>query len=285
MSNWGETFLNPELKKIVEYAFNKGVSLTCDNGVNLNDVDVDVLESLVKYRFKSMVVSIDGVSDASYSSIRMGGDFKKVISNIKKINELKERYSSRFPIMTWQFIPYDQNVGELHSARLMAKELDMNFYIKFSVEESLSSKVDCQELNNEVSGGISSRRDYFNKHGIIHRQKLICSQLWQSPQVNWDGRLLGCCINYWGDFGDVFKDGLIPSINGDKINYARKMLIGKAKPKADNPCSYCVYYKIMKDSGNWITKRDLAVFKSWSWIKDFWMTHFGRIPLPKGFWV
>jgi MoaA/NifB/PqqE/SkfB family radical SAM enzyme len=36
ISNYGEVFLNPHLLKILEYADRKGVSITMENGVNLN---------------------------------------------------------------------------------------------------------------------------------------------------------------------------------------------------------------------------------------------------------
>ena len=36
----------------------------------------------------------------------------------------------------------------------------------------------------------------------------VCWRLWISPHINWDGRLVGCCFNFFGDYGNVFKDGL-----------------------------------------------------------------------------
>src|SRR4029077_6067796 len=26
----------------------------------------------------------------------------------------------------------------------------------------------------------------------------ICHELWDDPQIDWDGRVLGCCRNFWG---------------------------------------------------------------------------------------
>ena len=51
LSNWGEIFLNNELIDILKYAYKHNVSLSARNGANLNDVDEEVLEALVKYRF------------------------------------------------------------------------------------------------------------------------------------------------------------------------------------------------------------------------------------------
>ena len=66
----------------------------------------------------------------------------------------------------------------------------------------------------------------------------LCHGLWDLPQVNWDGKMLGCCVNYWGDFGgNVFRDGLLATINGDKMRYARDMLLGHRSARDDIPCA------------------------------------------------
>jgi MoaA/NifB/PqqE/SkfB family radical SAM enzyme len=58
--------------------------VTADVGVNLNNVKDAQLEALVKYRVKSMKVSIDGASQETYEQYRVGGNFDKVIANVKR---------------------------------------------------------------------------------------------------------------------------------------------------------------------------------------------------------
>ena len=46
----------------------------------------------------------------------------------------------------------------------------------------------------------------------------ICHQLWDAPQINWDGKILGCCRNFWGDFGgNAFTEGLFQSVNSGQM--------------------------------------------------------------------
>jgi len=34
----------------------------------------------------------------------------------------------------------------------------------------------------------------------------FCRMLWEEPQINWDGKILGCCCNYWKAFpGNAFN--------------------------------------------------------------------------------
>ena len=71
LSNWGEVFLNPELKKILEYAHSRDVDITLGGGVNFNTVDSDMLETLVKSQVKFINISIDGTSQEVYSQYRV----------------------------------------------------------------------------------------------------------------------------------------------------------------------------------------------------------------------
>ena len=58
LSNYGEAFLHPQLLQILEYAHQKNVALTIDNGANLNNARPEVLEGLVKFQLRSMSVSM-----------------------------------------------------------------------------------------------------------------------------------------------------------------------------------------------------------------------------------
>ena len=66
--------------------------------------------------------------------------------------------------------------------------------------------------------------------------------MWDEPQINFDGKLLGCCINRWGDYGNVFKEGLDACMAGEKYIYAKNMVLGLSPQREDVPCSMCKYY-------------------------------------------
>lgn len=254
LSNFGEIFLNPNLLEIIEYAHNKKITLTADNGVNLNSVDDKVLEALVKFKFFSMTCSIDGACNDTYKLYRINGNFDTVIENIKKINYFKKIYNSDYPLLAWQFVIFGHNEHELPIARKMANELGMEFKPKLSFDEEISPIKDHRFIKNETGFPITSRTKYKEKYGKAY-YTLICYQLWDMPQINWDGKLLGCCKNFWGDFGNVFEEGLLKSFTGEKIEYARNMLLGKKLPREDIPCTTCDIYITMKNNNNWLPKR------------------------------
>jgi hypothetical protein len=104
------------------------------------------------------------------------------------------------------------------------------------------------------TGGAASRAEFEERFGRDCAQP-ICHQLRDRPQVNFDGKILGCCRNFWGDFGsNAFTEGLTASVNSEKMTYARKMLRGDAASRADIPCATCEIYLGMQRRGKWLER-------------------------------
>lgn len=241
ISNWGEIFLNPELERIVRYAFHKNVRLKAANGVNLNTVSPSMLESLVKYRFNYLNVSLDGASHETYKIYRRKGSFHQVIRNVEMINEFKKKYESNLPKMSWQFVVFGHNEHEIDKAAEMARDLGMEFRPKLNHTPQYSPVVNSEMVKTKTGIGAASR-DEFDK---LKRKAYSrpCTQLWDSPQINWDGALLGCCVNKFGSFGNVFEEGLDGALNNEKFTYAKQMIAGLVPPREDIPCLQCKVWK------------------------------------------
>lgn len=276
LSNWGELFLNPDFLDILVYAYQKNVALTANNGANLNTVQEIILEGLVRYKFRHIKCSIDGGSQETYSIYRKNGNFEQVIQNIKTINYYKSLYKSNYPLLTWQFIVFGHNEHEIQLAREIANKLNMKFWIKLSWDEGFSPVKNVDLVRGATDSKVASRSEYYQKYGIDYKQKRICSQLWRIPQINWDGRILGCCFNYWGDFGNAFELGILSGLNTEKISYARQMLLGEVNEKVDIPCSHCPHYTRMKKNEEWLTKKDTVLAR-----KEKFMYSLGRL----GVWI
>lgn len=254
LSNYGEALLNPHLLRILEYADEKDVSVRLDNGANLNNVTAEVLEGLVKYRVRAITCSIDGASPESYRKYRVRGDFATVIRNIETINSYKRQFQSDYPRLRWQFVVFGHNEREIPLAREMAAKLGMEFYAKLSWDAEFSPIHDRDFVRDQVGWQSFTREEYERVHGKKFGS-VICHQLWDDPQINWDGKVMGCCRNFWGDFGgNAFAEGLTNSINNEKMNYARDMLSGRQPARDDIPCTSCELYIAMQDRGTFIAK-------------------------------
>jgi MoaA/NifB/PqqE/SkfB family radical SAM enzyme len=256
LSNWGEVFLNPRLEEIARIAFERNVALTASNGVNLNHAKPRALEAVVKYRVRHLNVSIDGASQKTYEKYRVRGNFNRVIEHIELINAYKRKHKSEFPMLLWQFIAFGHNEKEIEEARALAKQLGMHFYVKLAWDDF--SPVKDEELIRSVTkGGAASREDFSEKHGEQYIQKATCRQLWDRPQINFDGEVLGCCANRWGSLGNAFEEGLMATIDGEKMRYAKQMVMGQVEPRGDIPCTRCHHYQSMRERNDFLGPSDL----------------------------
>jgi MoaA/NifB/PqqE/SkfB family radical SAM enzyme len=258
LQNRGEMFLNPELLQIIEYGFKKGIAISADSGVNLNFVREGVLEGLVKYRFRSLLCSIDGATPETYRIYRVGGSFERVIKYIQEINHYKKLYQSKYPKLSWQFVVFGHNEHEIPLAKKMANSLNMSFVTKMSWDSEYSP-IRNREFVMKQTGWPAVTREEFEEIRKQSYMRDVCSSLWISPRINWDGKVLGCCWNSWAEFGgNAFQDGYISAINSDKITYARNMLLGKAEPKKGLPCTMgCVLYEKMRSSGRYLSEKEI----------------------------
>lgn len=250
LSNWGEIFLNPHLEELLAIGDACGVALTADNGANFNRVTEAQLQALVRHRLRSMKVSIDGATPETYARYRRGGDLAVVLANLRRLIAIRARQGSPYPALKWQFVLFEHNAHEVEAARELAGELGMRFKVKQAWDDS--------DTPAEFRGPArSSRRETEQATGLPHNQRPICAQLWQAPQVNWDGRLLGCCVNHWGDFGHALRDTLAGALDGEKMTHARQMLMGRAPARDDIPCTQCKHYRALVRTGRWMQEDEV----------------------------
>src|SRR5260221_4235814 len=200
LSNYGEMFLNPQLADILACAFEHKVTVSGSNGVNLNFAREDALEALVRYRVRALTCSIDGVTQETYSRYRINGNLHKVLANIDKIRELRAQQGSAFPLLCWQFVVFGHNEHEIKTARAMANDRGMEFVPRLALVTDYSPVQNRELVRIESGVGAASRSEYRERSRTEYTRH-PCLQLWHAPVLNWNGAMLGCCVNCWGDFG------------------------------------------------------------------------------------
>ena len=263
LSNWGEVLLNPRLPEILAHAQERNIRIEI-RGTNLTYADDTLLEALVRHNVRFLGVSIDGASQETYQMYRVQGDLHVVIQNIIKINEFKRQYNTPRPHLRWQFIVFGHNEHEIKAARKLAEKLQMTFKPKLNFSSTYSPVRNREQVMIDTGLPVTSRKENWGKFGRDHvsfgdDHVSFCTSLWTDPQINWDGKVLGCCVNYWGQWGgNAFAESLEDCLNSENLIYAREMLLGNLPGRDGIPCADCDIYASMVQSRNWIRMNDVA---------------------------
>lgn len=244
MSNWGEIFLNNDIAQIIKYAYEHNIVLYCGNGTNFNDVDELVLEYLVKYKVEYLNLSIDGATQETYEKYRVRGNLNKVFQNIERLNFYKNKYSSEFPKLSWQFVIFGHNEHEIPLVKKMCKKYNMAFNPKLNFS-TFSPVIDKEFVRKESGLGVADRQEYKELHKTEY--KIPCYHCFSSPQINWNGDILGCSVNKWKTLGNITDKSIDDWTNSETFRNLVGVLFEGSECSPELPCIYCPnYQKILK---------------------------------------
>ena len=181
-----------------------------------------------------------------------------MIKNIKKLNRLKLKYNKDFPKLTWQFVVMNHNENQVFEAKFMARELGMNILFKHTWDNDYVP-------NNPVMLKQETGIDFERKEKLEHHDTKVfgnhpCRQCFLEPRVNFDGRLLGCCVLFKETFKDanVFKQGLRAALQTPQFVAAKKILMGQNKDNhEDTPCDRCAFFRAIVSNENYIVPANI----------------------------
>ncbi|MBN1621585.1 MAG: radical SAM protein [Endomicrobiales bacterium] len=119
-----EPLLNKEIYKMIAYAKKYGIH--CQMSTNFNLFRKEHAEELMNSGLDSIIVGLEGTTQESYSRYRVGGDFNRVIENIKIVVETKKRMRRYIPSIQWAYVVFQHNENEIKAAEKMSKKLGVN---------------------------------------------------------------------------------------------------------------------------------------------------------------
>lgn len=91
------------------------------NGMLLND---EVINALIDVPVTRLGVSLDGANKKTYELIRRGANFDRVVDNIRRFNELKEKKRTDYPHLRVLHVLSEANIDEFEDFLGMAKSLN-----------------------------------------------------------------------------------------------------------------------------------------------------------------
>lgn len=219
----GEPYLHPEFLNMVSYASRKGVyTATSTNAHYLND---DAARATVESGLDRIIISIDGTTQDTYQSYRIGGTLDKVLEGAKNIIQWKKKLKSITPHVIFQFLVVKPNEHQISDLYSLADTIGVDQVVLKTAQiydyENGSDLIPVQEKYSRYQK--KSDGTYAIKNKLLNN----CWKMWHSCVVTWDGKVVPCCFDKDAKFvlGDVREKTFQEIWTGEKYNQFRASLL------------------------------------------------------------
>jgi radical SAM protein with 4Fe4S-binding SPASM domain len=211
----GEPILNPMLPQMIAYAREKKL-LDVMFDTNANQLDEDKSRAILQAEPHLIIFSVDADTKEIFESIRTGAVFERVLNNITRFLEIKEKESPHAITKTRvQMTVIPEARHEIDAVRQRWKGL----VDQIAIKEALIR----QHTNDTV-----------------RENQRPCRVLWQRLDIHYDGSVWLCDNDCYGKYcvGHVLKESIYEIWHGTKMTRMRELHAERYKHKIE-PCKHC----------------------------------------------
>lgn len=230
----GEPYLNTNIFTMIRMAHRLRISTSVStNGHFLDDT---AARSTVSCGLQRLIVSVDGVDQATYSAYRAGGDLNRVLEGVRRVVDYKRAMRSSYPLVILQFLVMRHNEHQIADIQALGRLLGVDKV------ELKSTQVYDFEHHQEM---IPLTRRYARYRYVDGQWKIKsmlanrCYRMWTGMVITWDGLVVPCCFDKDAHYvmGDITKERLSDIWNGESYRRFREQI---SKGRASVPmCRNC----------------------------------------------
>jgi len=250
--NWGEPFLNPHLFDMIWLAKKNHKHTVVHSNFSLQRNSL-FFNKIIFSELDELNISCNGASQKSYEKYHINGNFKLVVSNMKKLRNLQKKYKKESPKIIWKFLVHRYNEHELVYAQHLAKSLDIELKFDFFRlgEDLPDMHRKFGNLKNKIKQWLPRKNIDFI-HQVYRKNKLYplfdkpCPFLFSMFIINTDGSIFPCC--YVSEpstaFGNLITDSFNKMWNNHMYQYSRSIFKNNnyRSPKVYTICEKCKNY-------------------------------------------
>jgi len=187
----GEPYLHPQFLDLVRYAADKKIyTATSTNAHYLGDENA---RKTVESGLDRLIISIDGTTQETYESYRIGGKLDKVLEGAKNVIKWKKKLKSSTPHVIFQFLVVKPNEHQIREVKALAKALGVD-------EVGLkTAQIYDYEHGSDLIPTIDKysryRKERDGSYSIKSKLLNHCWKMWHSCVVTWDGKVVPCCFD------------------------------------------------------------------------------------------
>lgn len=213
----GEPLTHPHLPTIIQLLHQQGYRTELiTNAMRLTEA---MAEALILAGLDQMVVSVDSTSPDQLSEIRTGATLKKIIGNVKKLNQIKQRLNKNNPEIGIEFTVMKKNKGELKNLRELARMLEATFIVVTNVLPYSDDHKDEILYSMSVTNSHAAPRSKHNPEFFLPPIDLHNSNINDLGKISFEAMALGphptVTKNYEGYCPFVNRGSMAINWNGD----------------------------------------------------------------------
>jgi radical SAM protein with 4Fe4S-binding SPASM domain len=231
----GEPYLHPQFLNMAQYASSKGIyTATSTNAHFLKD---EQAEATVRSELDRLIISIDGTTQDTYQSYRVGGSLDKVIEGATNIVRWKKKLKSKTPHVLFQFLVVKPNEHQIPEVYDLAKKIGVDQVVLKTAQiydyQNGSALIPEQEKYSRYTK--KSDGSYAIKNTLSNH----CWKMWHSCVITWDGKVVPCCFDKDAHhvLGDLNVNSFSEIWRSEKYNQFRASLL-KSRSEIDI-CKNC----------------------------------------------
>ena len=187
----GEPFLHPQFLALIREA--KKEKIYTATSTNAHFIDEKKALDIVNSGLDRLIISIDGLTQATYENYRVHGSLDKVIEGTNHLLKAKRTLKSKTPHLIFQFLAVKPNEHEISEVFTLGKEMGID-----EVRIKSAQLYDYQHGNplipeNEKYSRYSLQSD--GTYKLKYKTGNHCWRMWSSSVLTWDGKVVPCCFD------------------------------------------------------------------------------------------
>lgn len=187
----GEPYLHPQFLQMVRYAADRNIyTATSTNAHYLSEANA---ERTIDSGLDRLIVSIDGTTQDTYQSYRVGGSLEKVLEGTRTLLKVRAKRRLRRPYVIFQFLVVGPNEHEIPAVRQLAKSLGVD-----EVKLKTAQIYDYEKGSPLIPKDPRYARYQQRGDGTYEIKNPLadhCWKMWHSCVITWDGRVVPCCFD------------------------------------------------------------------------------------------
>lgn len=227
----GEPLMCQQLGETIAFARQNRIYTMFSTNGQLLVQNIDLIRNA---RPDHIIVSLDGLTDETYTKYRVGGKVQNVFDGLEKLSQLpaKER-----PYIELQFLVFSHNEHEIHGLKNLKKKYRIDKITLKSAQIYENSQVDFLPENQKFSRYAVTENGNFQLKKELKSQ---CKRLIFGTVVCFDGRVVPCCFDKDADheLGNIARQSLHEIRNSKKyIDFVNKVFSNRNEISICNNCT------------------------------------------------